>query len=1743
MTEAKPKKKRRTVATTRSTGGAGFAFEDLVAADLLSKMLLDQPVDGIGAPGVALLSQAAAAGWQIDDLVCIGRGPGSAEHRLALSCKSNVQVTASGWPEDFAKAAWALWRKQDPFNRATDAVALVTRGRNVAFDRVWSDLKQWCVGAEPGLALARIDASLTHRRVFDSIRDPGMEQGRKPTDEETLALVSALEIYPLDFQLSPSTSLADARSRCRSALRSESASEADKLWEALVKAAATARLGNGTIRLAELLRGLAQRFALKAHPSIAGSWRRLEALSDDHRSSIESALPNGHVVERRAEGDGLAEALDQGRGCVVVGDSGAGKSALVRHTLDARFSDAAQIWLGPEALGDALSAARRHAIGLDHDLAFIAERSPGPDKLLVLDSIERLDAATLVKLDALLRTLAAEPSWRVVLVTQLSGFEGQTASIAAARDWPRIPVPALSSRDVRQALHSVPALRWISGDSNILPLLANLRTLGWVIAAESSFHQADSPALTSAAAIADRLWERWTGGPASAQLRRLLVRLAVREANFERSFRMSELESGDLAAFDQRSEELPLEADSRNRIEFRHDLAADWARYQRLKEIADDVPQWSALSRQPLWMGALRLFGQFLLAQPDQARDGWNSAFAAVTAAGNVEAGDLLLDALCLDPQLDRHLADRAELMFGDDGALFKRLLHRFLHIATVPGIPEHLPVEDGLRIYLEAEMRFPDVARWEPMGRFFQLHAERIGGLGAAVVARVCRAWLSSLPTMLGDQPMPLRDIMSRVALETARTRQAENAARRYRGSDNGDKLIYATALLGAAERTVDIAGFALEMAERRPPADAALARIEALQSARRAERAAAAPRATTTPRRRPPLPAILMPTSEDLPPWPLGPADRIAGAFRDAVLHGNALTPLMDVEPAVAAEVLLASIIEDNPKREYGRSLRPEGDLGLEHDHESYPTIFWKSPFFPFLQLQPGPALEALKQLLDFVMERWAADAPPGVEIPSISLSLPNGETRRFSGTAQQFGWSQENSTGNGQLFCALDALERWLTLKADSGEDMAPWCDRLLALESSTAILGVLVNLGKYQPGLFKGPLRPLVEIETLYGWDLHRVQHGSFGFDAFTWHRQGEAVLNMARNWVLAPHRRDDLRTVVRELTAADAGFASQVAAAAAAWPVPGDAKRRLEQRILRSEFDPANRKQVVDEETGETVTRLIYPADLQADLIAYQADANAKLEPLTLPHQCEQALAGTANLAEQSARYLAEILPDLSVGLPETSERLPMIAAAAATLIARGGDWYRQSSETALHAEAVIRVIVAHVDALPAGDNYHADEAFRFAAIGALHAALGSAAPEQWDAALATVLTGRGGAAISTLMGRAERHRGQLGPAWYRLNFLLLLFAGLARLSPRYEEDEHAPAWRRWLERLRAQPVFGREASSDIIEPANIARRVERLLERRRARKHPDRPSQLTGKSRRFAGLNTSILEPGYAWLLDHEAVERTALDPENRRLLRQLWEFEAWRMEGEGDGDPLEDDDDDEYDLPSRMGYSILRIAAAFVMAAPDDDPDPLWRSILALGPNGYHAVEQFAAGWFLQLFQPVDTGRFMAVWRAMLDYAFVANWTSKRRWYRGSDMLQKLLGLDSPVPLSQPSGVRERIAELIGFYRRWAQDEMPRDEDGIGHFAHFLTTDAGRDLRLEGVLWLGEALGGAERFERGSIGNNLAEVVDVILTQHASELLARADVRNAMIEIVARLVRAQVVTAMGLQARIAALR
>ena len=117
-----------------------------------------------------------------------------------------------------------------------------------------------------------------------------------------------------------------------------------------------------------------------------------------------------------------------------------------------------------------------------------------------------------------------------------------------------------------------------------------------------------------------------------------------------------------------------------------HDLAAEWSRFQRLKEIADQPAQWASYATQPLWLGALRMLGSFLLRESINGRSAWDDALEQLETQQNTLAADILLDALCLDPLAEQCLMARADLLLKDNGQFLNRLLKRFQHIGTAPG-------------------------------------------------------------------------------------------------------------------------------------------------------------------------------------------------------------------------------------------------------------------------------------------------------------------------------------------------------------------------------------------------------------------------------------------------------------------------------------------------------------------------------------------------------------------------------------------------------------------------------------------------------------------------------------------------------------------------------------------------------------------------------------------------------------------------------------------------------------------------------------------------------------------------------------------------------------------------------------------------------------------------------------------------------------------------------------------------
>lgn len=1182
-----------------------------------------------------------------------------------------------------------------------------------------------------------------------------------------------------------------------------------------------------------------------------------------------------------------------------------------------------------------------------------------------------------------------------------------------------------------------------------------------------------------------------------------------------------------------------------NRIEFEHDLAADWARFQFLKQILTDTAQWAALAENPLWTNSLRMLGQFLLRQPAENGTAWDTAFGAAQAVEIRLAGDILLDALCLDPEAERFLTERADMLLANRAAHLSRLLVRFHHIGTVPtGGMSGMTSSIGL--YIETRYRSVIIWRWPPVLRFLIAQREKLRALPLSAIANVIQTWLTDTPRELGNGTlMPFRRELTDMALAMARTVHVEKG--------HGvmyltrEPLLYTAPLAGAADLPGDVGAWALELAGRRKVANEVTTRISAVRR-QQAEQHAERLRTDREYRakhkaRRQILPSIGS-MRERLPPWPLGATRKVDMDFRTACLSENGIVPLMRALPDVAAEVLLALIIEDQPEREYGSS-RLGVELGLDYARDGYPTAFWKSPFFPFLQIAPEAALKALIELVNFCTGRWVAGVMEGREgpAPSLTLQLAEGEEKVFAGWWQVFDWPQTNSNSDGNLFSALDALERWLTLQLDADVDITLRLAQILRETNSVALVGLLVNVGKYRPSLLAGPLAPLLTGPDVFIWDQNRVKNIGYNFDAFTWRRSGRVVFDIARDWTLAPHRRKELLDVVVDLLKADSAVAARLQALIPTWPLPEDPKAALEFKLVSAMLNRDNYRPTTDPKSGSDALAFVCPNDLSVEAQLWQDEHAKPLQYLLLVQQCEKLLQAHQCLEESQGTFLYKALKECEAGA-DSDERAKAEStiALAATLIVLGGSGLATMPEAKAHVLSIVRTAADKIASTRQEIRNNRvgpirDE-MKFVAYTAMHLWMqNDDQAAEWEPSVLGLLTSGDYRAARVVVGIAYAHRQQLGSAWWRLLQAGVLWSGLVLLSPHPGEDE-GQTWGWWLARLRRFSLKGKDATAADLRMRRVTAGCERLDFDRRMRAFMSGDKRWLGKPEHRAGmgLDGHFLELLFHWLTNGTGTGDWTKDA---KLVGSLWDYEAERAKERAK------DETGEYDLPSQnFGYDLLLKLAELSLTAPEPEATAIWESVLTHGPEAHVALQHFIRGLFLRLSKGDDPTVFERVWRATAEYGLAAKWNKRHLWSYGERLLCDLLGFGNEDALRRLApGAALRMQDV---YERWADAHLSRDEECVARFCYFLTTDFGAPLRLDGLRWIAAMLKDNNRsshWYRDGIGDALIELLNTSLSQSALALAKDSQTRQASVEIAAALSARNIPAALGLQERIKMLR
>jgi hypothetical protein len=1136
-------------APAKLTGGRGFCYEDLVAARFLLAMLgAAHPLGPDLGQLVRIDWQSGDAGWRLDDLA-LTFGAGDEERCAGMSNKSHKQVTEGGFNDTFTRACWEQRlgvSTTRPFREDRDLLVLVT---GVLADGVrtgWDALLGAAIetAAAPERLVARLQPPATQgggslssemqRSLFESLRCPAdLQAGASTDDVATARLARHVRLLHLDFESVPSRALTEALAECRGALEGGTDEKAQELWNALVGIAWRKRGRGGSIDLRELLSRLRRQFSLRGHPDYQPDWDEVDRRSRERSEAVGLSVGNTSPLSRRSVRRRLSRHLHEGRACVVVGESGGGKSAVVR-----RLGEGGRyrlVWLTGDQLHSGRQSAFEEHLGLRHPFTQVLAASPRRC-LVVFDGVEGFSEPALQLVARLIGTIRAGSCGtpRIVLTSQPDGLARLQGAFASAKvplePWAQLTVRPPGEEAVQRLLGRFPGLSWAALRPEFRSLLRNLKVFDWVVRLHESGGLPETATVTLTAII-DRLWahfvEAGEGGLARSSL---LKRVGATEADqLMQGLPLQQCEPGDLAAIPA-LETAGLVRRQDERVRFTHDMLADWARLKHLVEQRLTESD-SAILRAATagWYRAVRLYAQRTLEQPGEGLARWHRDVRAL-GGGNPErviVRDLFLEALVLTNDSRALVSATWPALVEGEGELLSLLLERFAHVGTVADWRVLSGIEDpALAAQLEHLYRVPFDAYWYGVLPVLAEHPEDVIRCALAPAAKLLRLWLSTVPPRQ-RVTVGLRRAAARLTLTIAREVQSQEAEGRSSIEEEVRTDVYVALLWAVPEFADEAAQLCLELANRRPEADPVRQRREAAREEGRlaTERLNAERPETAALTRR-------MVTPDDVfgprrAPWPDGPNHRVDEAFQKACLDRQAIFPLVVNRPREALEVILAVVIEHPRRHGWGEGSLARESLGLDDNHQNcHPAFFHQGPFLALLRSSEETAAFALGLIIrvtNFATERWqehhhqlTAKYPDLAREGPTCVTVPTAEGwKAFSGDRNVLRWHDGWASQPDVLSSMLMAVERWLYDEADGGRPIDRWVEQLLNEGRSAALVGVLVAVANYKPELLRGPLRMLAGAWEVYVMEPRlQMERGSIAFWSMHWMRCGEGAWNRA-----------------------------------------------------------------------------------------------------------------------------------------------------------------------------------------------------------------------------------------------------------------------------------------------------------------------------------------------------------------------------------------------------------------------------------------------------------------------------------------------------------------------------------------------------------------------------------------------------------------------------------------------------
>ena len=970
-----------------SSGPAGSHFEAQVGASYLLALLTGGEPRGL--PGMVIDQielQRASEGRPLDDVIVQAHDASGATAVLEIQVKREIAFSPADDVFRAVVAQIAAAARRPDFWNSRYELAVATAKTSAKISGPYQDVLTWA--RQLGSATTFIErinragsANDNMLTFVETFRTRLQEAGARHDDQTVWGLLRRFQILVYDFTAPGSADETRARDRAALALHPDDAPHAATLWTELVELALRVAAAGGDRTRAALLEDFPGRpFRFTGERRHTSARRRLTEASENALADIDDTVGGAVLLrdERLAE---IRAALDTGRYVEIRGNSGVGKSGLLKHLAQQVSAESRLILLSPVRTTPRGWSHMRAVIEFDGTAPeLLADLAQSGSTSLFIDNLNRFAEDERLTVIDLVRAASTVPGVSVV-ATARAGLDDDETSWLPTDALQRlvranpITIGELSDAEIGDVRHAAPQLALLLADGHpaqqVARNLFRLSRLATRGAADSQRTEIDMA----------RQWWDTADGPDNGRRERAQVMRAVAEGVLAGAATVN-VDDLPPAAVDALVRSESLRDFGSDRVAFRHDVLAEWAASCLLSDLG-------VLDRLPLQSPApailargFELAARFAIERsPDPvawqqllervSREGVHGSWrrAALLALVRSEAAASVL-IRASEPLLANHARLLRELIRTVQAVDVRPASQLFAALGIDPAaVPPHLNAPHGpawitlIMWLLGLGDRLPTAAIPDVVGLYFN--------------------W--SLP-LLGRDPLTprllpwLHQWLS--AIEAARETESAGAYRApFIGDLDGDNLRDLEDHL----RT----GF-VAFCDRTPALAASY--LETVMARRRNERA---------------VEAILK-------------------------LRGR----LAEAAPAQLAALTAAALIppaDDQDGRRGRRGHRRDDEPFSRTDSQFTPASPAQGPFLELLTHAPPRGLALVRQLVDHAIAFYSDGQPHGSN--AFVVALPNGP-RTFPWVGS-YNWSREGGGRSFAVQSALMALEAWAHKRIEAGE----------------------------------------------------------------------------------------------------------------------------------------------------------------------------------------------------------------------------------------------------------------------------------------------------------------------------------------------------------------------------------------------------------------------------------------------------------------------------------------------------------------------------------------------------------------------------------------------------------------------------------------------------------------------------------------------------------------------------------